>query len=180
MPLVLLMLLLMGCARPPAVAPDDPPIDEAPSVVRPGTAGAVVVLARNLVKKRTREVAADLLEAAVSQCDPPLDVVVVLEPGIAAVWTGFPKRAELELRRHREMRKRCLEGRRAPEVDVEEQVALVMDDRGDLRRDLLEQDPGSDIVVLAYNARGQRVYAAGIKENPEEALRAARSAIGRR
>jgi hypothetical protein len=148
--------------------------------VRPGTAGAVVVLARNLVSKKTRDIAAELLERAVTHCDPVIDVVVVLEPGVAAVWTGFPKRAEQELRRHRDMRLRCLEGRHAPERDVDEQIALVMDDRGDLRRDLLESDPGSDIVVVAYGPKGQRVFSSAVKENPAQAIEAARKAIAKR
>ena len=162
-----------------------PPIDTPGSkVVRPGTPGALVLFVRGMQKRETRDNARVVADALVSRCEPAFDIIVVFEPGLAALWPGLSKKTAEELVDYRDRRGRCLmdRGLDGSREQVEEQITLVTDDRGEMRRDILEaRDPGHDLVLVAYGARGESLFNAGIddRDRAGEVVAAAEDALRR-
>lgn len=159
---------------PPPVAAESAPAPGA-KLLRPGAPGAIVLFLRGLTKQATRDNARAAADALVSRCDPAHDVVVVFEPGLAAVWPGLARATEEEMDSHRARRGACLASRglTADAAALKEQIALVMDERGEVRRESLEdQDPGDDLVLVAYGPSGELLFRRGIPAHraPDQAV----------
>lgn len=191
----LLVLLLGGavaCAAPVATAP---PARMSSSwtgeslhgnpvlLFRPANQGAVLVFVRHLSSETVRAQALGITRTLVAECDPPEDLVVLIEPGMTSLWPGFTARGERDLADARGLREACLaqqasEGEPANEARL--QVRTVIDHGGDLRQALLgAADPGGDVVIASFEPNGLPVYRGGVAEDApvEAAVGLARQAI---
>jgi hypothetical protein len=167
---------VVGCARSaspaaPALSHVDPPEvsdGETPALWREGTPGAILLFVRNVMSRNVQDTAEDLANAFVRACEPDLDAIAIVEPGVALAWPHIRERAAEELARRQRWRAQCLAQRGVPrdlaEEDAKRQVQLIIDERNGVRHEVLgAADPGGDIVVAVFDARGDPLYRMPVK-----------------
>jgi hypothetical protein len=167
--LVLVGTLGAGCATAAPGAPIEQvttgqqiighTLNEGPDMLfRPGNKGEIFVFARDLTNSATRHQLQKLGDALANSCDPPVDIVAVVQPGAAAIWPGFSSKSASELSDHRQSRAKCLtpaEGADQANTDGHAEIQVFLDDDGSIRRKVLGTgDPGTDLALALFAENG--------------------------